>query len=134
MAKVTYVHFGAGETEIGIQFTADDGAGGTVTGRAFAPADASLKAAVVEAAQAALDALTGELPADYPPGAVTTALMKKRTAEAEAKKSRAAQQAAEAAKVAAESAKGALDEQIAAKQAAIAALDAEIAAKVEVVP
>ncbi len=119
MAKVTFVHFGAGEPEIGIQYDTDDGAGGTVKGRTFAPADPALKQAVLAAAQAALDAATGELPADYPPGAVTTALMKKRTAEAAAKKARADEMTAR-------QAKSALDRQIEEKRAELAALDVPV--------
>lgn len=142
MATVKFVHFGAGEPEIGIQFDADDGAGGTVVGRVFALADPALKKAVIDAAQAALDAMTGELPADYQPGAVTTALMRKRNAEQEAKKAadrklaadksaeeaEAKRQAAAEAMTMAESLRAQALADVDAALAKKAALDAEIAA------
>lgn len=129
MAKVLFVHFGAAEPEIGIQFDADDGAGGTVIGRTFAPADPTLKQAVLDAAQAALDAAVGELPADYPAASLTTALMRKRTAEAEAKAAREAKAAADEAAKHAETRKAAADREVAAKAAEAAALDEQIAKK-----
>lgn len=141
-AKVTYVHFGANESEIGIQFEADDGAGGKVTGRMFAPANAATKQAVLDAAQADLDAATGALPVDMPPEAITTALMKKRNAEQEAAKASARKlaadeaaakaqafaQDAEAKRAQAELEKAALDVAIAEATAKKAAIEAEIAA------
>lgn len=140
MAKATYVHFSANDPEFGIQFEADDGAMGTIDGRAFADVDPTLKDAVFKAAQAALDALTGQLPVDLPPSMVTTALMKARNArqeaevadrkrvEAEIARNAAADEAEQTRKaIAAEQAK--YDAEADARANKLAELDKQLAAK-----
>lgn len=118
MAKATYVHFSANDPEFGIQFEADDGAMGTIDGRAFADVDPALKDAVFKAAQSALDALTGQLPVDLPPSMVTTALMKARNARQEA-------EVAETKRVEAEKARNAAADEAEQTRAAIAAEQAQ---------
>lgn len=125
MAKVIYVHFGAAETEFGIDFSTDDGAGGEIRGKAYADANAALKDTVLKAAQEALDVLTGQLPVDMPPGAVTTALMQARNARQEMEKALAAHREAEEKRQAAEAAKEATDAEIAAARAEHERLAAE---------
>lgn len=150
---LTRIHLGRDMSEIGVQFEADDGAGGTVKQRAFLTLpDGAATATLWAAVESALAAKLAELPIDLPPGAVTTALMQQRTARAAAKKAGeqrlaaekakdvadAARERAEEARLSAEAAKSvaeadaaALALQIAEARATKAALEAEIAAAEE---
>lgn len=83
-AKLTRIHLGLGIDEAGIQFEIEDGAGGTVTQRAFIKLPDDATAGVWLAAQTTLAAQLAELPTDMPPGNVTNALMKARNARQEA--------------------------------------------------
>lgn len=137
-AKLTRIHLGLGMGEIGVQFEVADGAGGTVTQRAFVVVNDAALAPVWLEAQAALDAALASLPLDLPPGNVTTALMRQRTAEAAEKAARAARLEAEQAAAKAENQRQAadtermrLDAEAVAKSAALAELNEQIAARVE---
>ncbi len=136
-AKLTRIHLGLGMAQIGVQFEIADGAGGTVTQRAFvAVSDAALAPVWLEA-QAALDASLAALPLDLPPGNVTTALMRQRTAEAAEEAARAAKLEAEQAAAKAEKQRQAadtererLDAEAAANRAMVVELNEQIAATV----
>lgn len=91
---LTRVHLALGETESGLQFEIDDGAGGTVRQRAFVMLPDDVRASVWLAAQTALSKAVDQLPVDLPPGNVTTAIMQQRTAEAAAKAAIAARKEA----------------------------------------
>lgn len=82
--KLTRIHLGLGMNEIGVQFEATGDDGVATTQRAFLAVDDASLASVWIAAQTALAAKLAELPMDLPPGAVTSALMRQRAAEAAA--------------------------------------------------
>lgn len=122
-AKLTRIHLGLGLSEIGVQFETLDANGvATSKQRAFVVVDDAVLAPVWAAAEAALAAAIDELPLEFPPSAVTTALMQKRTALAEAEQARQQRVEAEAAVQAAERAKALIDAEIAEKRSELAKL------------
>lgn len=126
-AKLTYVHLGLGETEIGVQFEATDDAGATATQRAYLPIDDVLTpvlAPVWLAAQQALAAKLGQLPVTMPPGEVTSALMKMREAEAAVRRAEHEKRQLDAAHAQRSAQIAALDTAHAQRTAQISALDA----------
>lgn len=128
--KLTRIHIGLGIPEIGVQFeTLDDADQKASTQRAFVAVAPEMLAPVWVAAQAALTAALDELPLDFPPTAVTTALMQKREALAEAAQATQQKVAAEAEAQAAAQAKALAEQATQAAEAEKAALDVQIAAK-----
>src|SRR5687768_5257886 len=110
-AKLTRIHLGFGMGEIGVQFEIDDGAGGFVTQRAFVEVEDEALAPVWLAAQGALAAKLGALPLEMPPGNVTSALMRQRTAEAAARQAEKDKADAEAKRYEAEERRKKVDEE-----------------------
>lgn len=103
--KLTRVHIGLGFDEIGVQYEADDGAGGTTTQKGFVALPPGTTDAVWAAAQIALAAQYAAFPPDMPIGEVATALRMKRDAEAAAKVAIEQKQEAEEQRAAAERAR-----------------------------
>jgi hypothetical protein len=155
--KLTRIHLGLGLDEAGVQYEADDGAGGTTTQKGFLSLSKTLTDAVWAEAETKLAEQVALFPPDLPLAEVASALRKKRDAEAAARLAEEEKRSAEAAREAAEQAKaeaervktqaeaalaetiaqtgavldrkGAAEEAIATLTAQKAALEAEIAAK-----
>ncbi len=128
--KLIRIHVGLGLPEIGVQFdTLDDADQKTSTQRAFVVVSDAVLAPLWLAAKAALDAEVANLPLDFPPSAVTTALMQRRNALAEAEVARKEKEAAIAAKAVADAARVQAEALVSTKAAEAVDLDAQIAAK-----
>lgn len=114
MATLTRIHLGRGIDESGVQYEADDGAGGTTTQKGFVTLPKEVTDAVWAAAETALAEQLALFPPDMPLAEVASALRKKRDAEAAANLAKEEKRAAEQARDVAEQVK-AEAERVAAK-------------------